>query len=182
MSFARSESDSSHLIGYLDFCAICGEFWSLKRSGARIQAIRLANSKKSWIPVGWIFFIVHTVQANGMHGKVYDVAGSFWSSSSILYVNWLKYYVNFVAYYYTRTKKSWIPVGWIFLIDHTVQANGMHGKVYDDAGSFWSSSSILYVNWLKYYVNFVSSLSIIRVPADFIARAFYGNRKIYQKF
>ena len=79
MSFARSESDSSHLIGYLDFCAICGEFWSLK---ARIQAIRLANSKQSWIPIGWIFLIDHTVQALLVHGKVYDV------SAQIIEVQW----------------------------------------------------------------------------------------------
>jgi hypothetical protein len=70
MSFARSESDSSHLIGYLDFCAICGELWSLKRSGAWIQAIRLANSKQFWIPIGWIVLIDHAVQALLV---VYDV-------------------------------------------------------------------------------------------------------------
>ena len=40
-----------------------------------MQAIPLANSKESWIPIGWIFLIDHTVQALLVHGKVYDVSG-----------------------------------------------------------------------------------------------------------
>ena len=68
-----------------------------------MQAIRLANSKQSWIPIGWIFLIHHTVQALLVQGKVYDVSGPFWS----LLCTWLQTKFNGKIYY----QKFWtMPV------------------------------------------------------------------------